>query len=394
VLDYIDSADGRYKTRDQNGVISTFANMGLDEQNILYNGGFYVQQRVATASTAIPSVSTTTRAGQVADRWAVTVGNATTPSWAQIDSIAAPETNLLARYYGKITQATNAAKFILSQFVIASDMAHLRGKQVRLSVKLKQFAGSNATYRLGLLYLNSSGTVDVCPTFISAIGGASTDPTWGTNLIQITPDAIGLENATVSGVAASITSTANWLRSSCTFTIPSSAQNLCPVLYRDTIGAASDACGIAEFQMTQGTDLVDYIPFPLADEVVRCQRFFNKSFPLTVVPAASLSEATAGSGATGLIGKTTTSALAANYPVTFPVQMWKIPPTVTLFTPTASGAQCWRFSGGAAAAQTATAIRTNSTTDRWFVVTATGDGSGAVGDLVGVHYTADAEFVA
>jgi len=388
---YVDTNDRRLKQLDDNGVLSDLTN--AETANIVTNGGFTIQQRVAAASTPIPSVSLTSRAGQVADRWAVTVGNVTTPSWAQIDTSAAPETGLLNRYYGKITQATNAAKFILSQFVINAEMAHLRGQKVRVSCKLKQFVGSNANYRLGLLQLTASGTVDVCPTFISAIGGASVEPTWGTNLVAITPDASPVgENGTISGVALTIASTAAWVRSSCVFTVPTDCKNLVVVIYRDTIGAASDAVGIAEVQLTQGTELIDWIPYPPAVELLRCQRFFCKSFPQAVVPAASLSEATAGSGINAISGKTTTAVLAANFRIQFPVVMWKVP-TMTLFTPTAAGAQVWRFSGAAAAAFTATAIRANSTTDNGCVVTATGDAANAIGDLVGIHYTADAEFL-
>lgn len=388
---YVDTADRRMKQIDDNGVISDLTN--TESANIVTNGGFTIQQRVATAATAIPSVSATTRAGQVADRWGVTVGNVTTPLWTQVDAGTTPETGLLNRYYGRITQNTNAAKFILSQFLINADMAFLRGQKVRLSVKLKQFAGSNANYRLGLLQLNASGTIDVCPTFISAIGGASVEPTWGTNIVAITPDASPTgENGTISGVALTIASTAAWVRSSCVFTVPATALNLIVAVYRDTIGAASDSVGIAEVQLTLGAEIVDFVPYPAAVELLRCQRFFSKSFPQSVVPAASLSEATAGSGATGLIGKAGATALAANYSIQFPVTMWKVP-TIAYFTPTAAGAQCWRFSGAAAAAQTATASRASSVTDRAVVVTATGDAGGAVGDLVGVHYTADSEFL-
>jgi len=390
---FVDTNDRRLKQIDDNGVISILSANGITDMNVLTNGSFRIQQRVAAASTAIPSISTTTRAGQVADRWAVTTGNTTTCLWQQVDAGSTPETGLLTRYYGRITQNTNAAKFILSQFIINAEMAHLRGNKVRVSCKIKQFAGSNANYRLGLLYLNSSGTVDVCPAFITAMNGASTDPSWGTNLVAIAPDASPTgENGTISGSGLTIASTANWVRSSCVFTVPATALNLVVVIYRDTIGAASDSVGIAEVQLTQGSDIIDYVSQPLALELIKCQRFFCKSFPLTVVPAASLSEATAGSGVTGISGKTTTAALAGNISIQFPVQMFKTP-TVTLFTPTAAGAQIWRFSGAAAAAFTATAIRTNSTTDRGCVVTGTGDGSNAVGDLIGVHYTADAEFI-
>lgn len=397
VRKYLDSSDLREKNKDTNGVI-TGPWRGMQQLNILTNGGFAIQQRVAVASTAIPSVSTTSRAGQVADRWAVTTGNATTTLWQQVDSIASVETGLLARYYGKITQNTNAAKFILSQMIDGVTTAALRGQKVRVSVKIKQFAGNNANYRLGLLQLNSSGTVDTPPAFISAIGANSVEPTWGTNIAAITPDASPVgENGTISGVALTITSTAAWVRSSCVFTVPSNCVNLYVVLYRDTTGAASDAVGVAEFQMTQGTEIVDFVELPQSIELARCQRFFCKSFPLTVVPAASLSEATAGSGVTGILGKSGSgTALGSQISVVFPVQMFKATPTITLFTPVNSGAVVMRLSGTTPASQGTTAIRTSSTTDRGCVVTATNEATtnGAVGDLVGIHYTADAEFSA
>jgi len=397
VIEFADSADKKIKTLDSAGVTSTLNNDGPRDENILINGGLSIQQRVAAAATAIPSVSTTTRAGQVADRWAVTTGNATTTSWTQVDTGAAAETGLLAKHYGRITQATNAAKFIFSQFLTNYQMNHLRGQKVRLSVKLKQIVGSNANYRLGLLQLTASGTIDVCPAFISAIGAASVEPTWGTNLAAITPDATPTpENGTISGVALTIASTAAWVRSSCVFSVPTDCKNLCFVLYRDTLGAASDSVGIAELQMTQGPDIVDWVSPQFDLELIKCQRFFSKSFPLTVVPAASLSEATAGSGATGLLGKSGSgTVLGSQITIQFPVQMWKTP-TVTLFTPTAAGSSVFRLSGTTPAVQGTTAQRTSSLTDRGVVITATNEATtnGAVGDLVGVHYTADAEFVA
>jgi hypothetical protein len=391
-LDYIDTADRKWKQIDDNGVKSTFNNDGFHELNNLTNGGFAVQQRVATASTAIPSVSTTTRAGQVADRWAVTTGNTTTTLWQQVDAGTTPETGLTSKFYGKITQNTNAAKFILSQFLSNEDIFHLAGQKVRVSVKIKQFAGSNANYRLGLLQLNASGTIDVCQAFISAIGGASVEPTWGTNLVAINPDASPTgENGTISGAALTIASTANWVRSSCVFTVPSTALNLCVVLYRDTIGAASDALGVAEFQLTQGPDLVDFLPLPREMEFNRCARYFSKSFPPTTVPAAGLTVAAAGTGASSIIGKAAATALAVHIPIVFPIPMFKAP-TVTLFTPTTAGSAPFRIDGTGPAIQTAAAQV--GLTSQGVQITATGDASGAVGDLVGVHFTADAEYVA
>lgn len=384
---FVDTADSRIKQKDPSGTISALNDPGIQELNVLTNGGFAVQQRVATASTAIPSVSTTTRAGQVADRWAVTVGNVTTPSWAQIDAGTTTETGLLSRYYGKITQATNAAKFILSQFLADEAISHLRGQKVRISVKIKQFAGSNATYRLGLLQLNTSGTIDVCPAFISAIGGASVEPTWGTNLVAITPDAVPAgESGTITGVALSITSTAAWVRSSCVFSVPSTCLNLCVVLYRDTIGAAADACGIAEFQMTQGADIVDWVSLPLHHEVLRCKRYFEKSFALTTVPVTNAGVTTGcdkwGAGVAGAVAGTWNT-------IKFRAPMFKIP-TVTIFNPAVANNQVRQIGATAGDCTTSSGAEI---TDSSFGVTTTPGASAVVGTILGCHWTADAEFV-
>lgn len=384
-----DTSDLRVKAKDQNGVISTLNNDGLQDLNVVMNGGFSVQQRVATAATAIPAVSTTTRAGQVADRWAVTVGNVTTPLWTQVDSAAATETGLNSKRYGRITQNTNAAKFILSQFILNESMAHLRGQKVRLSCKLKQFVGSNANYRLGLLQLSAAGTVDVSPAFISAIGAASVEPTWGTNLLAINPDAAPVgENGTISGPSLLIASTAAWVRSSCVFTVPSDAKNLVVVIYRDTLGAASDSVGIAEVSLTQGPDLVDWVQIPFAWELANCQRFFCKTFAAATVPVTNAGINTG--EAKGVAGKAGAVANAGIIYWRFPVTMWKTPVTVTGFNPGAANAVQRNLTGAADMGATAFTAQLDSSV----MSIATGVAATAVGDQIGLHITADAELVA
>lgn len=393
---YIDTTDRRAKIIDENGVISTLNSDGLHSRNNITNGGMMIQQRVATAATAIPSVSTTTRAGQVADRWAVTAGNVTTCQWSQVDTAGTTEVGLESRYYGRITQITNAAKFIFSQVLLNSEMSHLRGKKVRLSFKLKQFVGSNQVYKIGLLQLAAAGTVDVMPAFTSAIGADGIAPTWGTNIAAITPDASPTaETGTINGAYVDATSATTWTKYSGVFTVPTDAKNLIVVLWKNGVGLATDSVGISEVMLTQGPDIVDYVQVPHAEELIRCQRFFCKSFPLTVVPAASLTEATAGSGVTGIVGKAATgTVLGSQFPIQFPVVMWKVP-TITYFTPTAAGAQVMRLSGTTPIVQQSTATRANSLTDRGCTVTCTTEASAnvVIGDLVGVHYTAEAEFI-
>lgn len=384
---FVDTADKYPKQRDDSGTLNTLANHGLQDLNVLTNGGFSIQQRVATAATAIPLVSVTTRAGRVADRWAVTVGNVTTPLWTQVDAGSAPETGLLNRYYGQITQNTNAAKFILSQFLAAQDIDHLRGSKVRISVKLKQFVGANANYRLGLLQLTSAGTIDVDPAFITAIGAASVEPTWGTNLAAITPDATPVENGTISGVALTIVSTAAWVRSSAVFTVPTNCKNLVVVLYRDTLGAASDSVGIAEFQMTQGPDLVDWVSLPWELELNRCLRYFCKTFASTTVPVQTAGVDTG--EAKGIAGKAGAVANSGAIYWRFPKIMWRTPATITLFNPAAANALIRNLTGAADMGATVSFPQRESS----ILVIAAGVAATAVGDIIGIHFTADAEFV-
>lgn len=367
-------------------------------RNIIDNSSFAVQQRVAAASTAISGLSTTTRAGQVADRWAVTSSVASNLNWQQVDTAGTQDTNLRARYYGSIISSSAGKKVMLSQFILGSDMAHLRGQKVRLSLKTNQKVGTGNLFHLGLLQLTNAGTVDVSPAFLTGAWSATTGtaPVWGTNLAAITPDATpAAENGTITGSYLDVTSVATtWTRSSCTFTVPVGAKNLVVVFFEDATGGTTDNISIAEVQLTQGADLADYVPAPPAQELARCQRVFCKSFPLTVAPAASLTVATAGYGASFILGKSGSgTALGSQIPVQFPVRMWKAP-TVTLYTPVGAGAVVYRHTGTTPAVQGTTAVATNSTTDIGCLVTATNEATtnGAVGDLVSIHYTADAEF--
>src|SRR5262245_14430320 len=124
VQEYVDTADRRKKTIDEYGNIYNMANIGPLDENILYNGGFMISQRVATNSTAITGLSTSTRAGQVCDRWALTASVATNLTWGTIDTGSTGETGLLARYYGNWIATTAGKKVMISQFIINSDMAH------------------------------------------------------------------------------------------------------------------------------------------------------------------------------------------------------------------------------------------------------------------------------
>lgn len=393
---YRDTVDNRMKAKNDLGIIDILSDTGMKSRpNPITNGGFIIQQRVATASTVIAGISTTTRGGVVADCWSITSSVASNLNWAQIDTAGAPETNLESRYYGSIISATAGKKVMLSQWVLNSDMAHLRGKNVRVSIKHNQKVGSPQTFKLGLIYLTSSGTVDTSPAFLSGAWSTSTgtDPAFGTNLLPCTPDStITAENGTVTGNYVNVVTVSNtWVKSSGVFSVPSNAKNLVFIFFADATGGTTDNISLAEAQITIGDEIIDYVEPPLGETLVRCQRRFCKSFPLTVVPAASLAVATGGNGCISTITRAGATALASYIFIQFPIKMWKTP-TLTLFGVTGAGAVPWRISGAASAAQTANA--TTGLLDTGAVISSTGDAAGVVGDLVAVHYTADAEIVA
>ena len=388
---YMDTNDNRVKSKDYNGIVSQLGDYSSRVANIIMNGGFIVQQRVAVASTAITGVSTTTRAGVVSDRWAVTTSVASNLNWQQVDTNGAEETGLNSRFYGSIISATAGKKVMLSQFIINRECAHLKGVKVRLTLKIKQKVGSAQTYRLGLIQLNSAGTIDVCPAFLSGAWSTTTgvDPAWNTNLAAITPQATGARNGTITGNFLNITTSASWQKCSMVFTLPTNFKNLIPVIFSDATGGTTDNISISEFGLYQGEEDVDWAEIPFALTLTKCQEFYVKTFPYTTVPAQNAGVTTG--ALVCIVGIAAAAALADVFYWRFPQEMWKTPVTVTLYNPGVANAQARRTTGAAAADQTATATKDISAGS--VSITATGDASGVVGNQVILHVSADAEIV-
>lgn len=388
---YVDSTDPvRVKAINADGTVHVLSKQGLVDKNNIMNGGLMIQQRVAIASTAIVGISTTTRAGVVADRWAVTTSVASNLNWQQVDSAAATEALLNSKFYGSIISATAGKKVMLSQFIINKEMAHLRGQKVRLQCKISQKVGAAQTYRLGLLQLAAAGTVDVSPTFLSGAWSTTTgvDPAWNTNLLAITPDASPTgDGGTITGDYLNITTGAAWARAGCVFTVPTTAKNLVPVIFSNATGGTTDNISITEFGMYLGPEIRDWVEEPLQDQLLKCQAYYAKTFPYLTVPAQNAGTLTSVKGIVGVAGA---NALACSLFWRFPTSMWKTPVTVTTYSPGAAAAQVRRISG-TPAEQTATAVVNTGTesTD----ITATGDAAGIVGDRIAVHITADSETV-
>jgi len=126
----------------------------------------------------------------------------------------------------------------------------------------------------------------------------------------------------------------------------------------------------------------DYQPFDV--QHVRCSRYFQKSFSYATTPAQNAGDAgvftlpciVAGSG----VNNTSTMSFQGKMATT---------PTFTFYNPHAANALAWNYQRS----NSSTAISTNGLGEGTTAVAVTGVfGSWVVGDLIGFHWTADADF--
>lgn len=378
---FADTADGRVKVVDETGAVHFLTSCDWGE-NVLLNGAFDLAQRQVPGT--LTTYSNLTGRAYGADRWGMTNENASI-QYQRIDSSGAPETGLQARMYGKFKKITGAGKIIVSQVIEGSNTMPLRGRPVRFQVKLKYAIAASMTVRLGLLYLTSAGTIDTIPaTFVSALGAGGTDPTWGANLTALAP--ISVDGGAVSGLGMNCILTANWVRYSAVFTVPSNCKNLIAVIWSNGQLAINDELNIAEAGLFDGQEIMDFTPRPIHQIIQSCERYYQKTFDIDTAPVQNAGVATG--ALRSVLGKAAATALAAQLQWRFRVPMRTATQTFTTYNPAAANAQV-RQIGGTAADLTATA--TANPTANGVDVTATGAAGGAVGDQVGVHLSADNE---
>jgi hypothetical protein len=377
--------DEKIKVLDDQGFTSVLTPDGWRDKNILLIGDFNYYQRGAHTAT----LNTNRTYGP--DRWGMSI-QVSSNTFTQVDTSGATEAGYQPQYYGRFTQTTAPGKLVLSQVVAHGNMAHLRGQSCRVQFLARQSIGTNAVLRLLVLQLTSAGTVDTVTNagFITAYGANAVDPTFPANHTAITPTLVESGTAVISG--AGITTNqlnSTWTQYSGCFTVPSTAKNIIVCIVTHNQLATNDVINIGEIGMYLGEEVRTWTPSSDMVELLQMQKYYSKSFNLGVTPAASLSVAAAGPGATGNIFVAAAVAKAANINIRFPVRMRTITPTVTLYTPVAAGAVPYRITGTTPAVQT-TAV-TTGIHDYGLQVQATGDAAGTVGDVVGVHWTADAE---
>jgi hypothetical protein len=382
---YFDTADSKMKVITETGEIDSLSATGLRDANVITNGEFdYAQRQVPTTLTTYSSVG-----GRVysADRWWLSNENAST-QFQQVDTMTTPETGLQARQYGKFKKITATGKCAIGQVVEANDMAHLRGLTVRFSCKMRYTVAASMTVRLGIVALGSGGTVDTVPSgaagYISAWGGAGTDPTLtaGANLTYIIPGLV--EGGTLVGSGMTCVLTANWVRYSATFLIPSTCKNIIPTIWSNGQLTTNDELNISEIGLYAGQETRDWYPRSQSLQLDRCKRFYQKTFAPLVAPAQ-----TAGviGALRGMVAIAAAVATSSTMQWKFSVQLRVAPVTTTFYNPSAANA----FMRNVPAATDATATAAASPSADGIDINCTGLAAWTVGQEIKVHCTVDAE---
>lgn len=329
--------------------------------NYLINGGFDFARRQAPGTL---TTITTDKYG--ADRWRQSRENADL-QYQRND--ATGETGLTSNYYGKYKKITNSGKFMVIQIIEGVNSIPLRGQTVTFQIKMK--SSSAKTIRIGIIELQSAGTIDTIPaTFVTAWGAASTDPTLGANLAVIT-------------AAESKSVTTSWQNFSVSVSVPSTSKNIIVGLWSDSAFSAGDELNVAEAFLSIGNTVQSWQPRLIQDELDLCMRYYFKTFPTDTAPAQNAGVESAHRSIAGKAG--------ANPQFTsfrFPVPMRVSPTTVTFYNPSAANAQARDSSGGVDCSGT---VSSGIKSSESLGINTTGNAGTLVGNALDVHISADAE---
>jgi hypothetical protein len=377
---FLDSTDSRIKSVNPDGSINSFSG-GDDQANLIVNGGFLFAQRQTPAT--LTTYSNTTGRTYGLDRWGITNENASVQV-ARGDAADSPPTGLGSRHYARVLKITSAGKVILSQVVEGSESMAMRTRRVRVQFSARNVVGSH-TLRCALIQLAAAGTVDTIPaTFVSAFGSVGTDPTWGANLAAIVPT-LANSFSSVSGSGLSCTLTSSFRRYGGVFVVPSDAKNLVLAIFTNNQMSAADEFQLADAGLYVGDQERLATAANVHGELERCQRFYSKTFEVDVGPVQNVGSVT---GAARYTAPLATTGNQRSPSWNHPVRMRITPTTGALFNPSAANAQARDTAGGAGDCS-GTVVQ--SLNDRSWAVLAVGNSNTAVGNVITVHATFDAE---
>ncbi len=330
------------------GGISYYVPIGdvLRNKNVFINGGFDIWQR-GTSFTAN---------GLTADRWklALGVGAAITVSRSaftlgQTDVPGEPE------FYVSLNRTTaGSASSIFLQAI--EDVRTFAGKTVTFSF----WAKATAAFSIDVDHAQNFGTGGGSGQTNGAnLGNWSVTTSWQKFSTQI-------PIASISGK-----------------TIGTGGNDFLAInfIWRNTQGL-TETLDIANVQIEEGSVATDFESRPIGLEQALAQRYYQKSFPDSVVPAQNAGR----TGAYELVQSVGPSLLVVFASVILPVQM-RATPTVTLFNPSAANAEIRNVSAGTNWTGSVAVLKT----EKSFSTNGTTPAGSDEADGGSFHWTADAE---
>jgi hypothetical protein len=274
----------------------------------------------------------------------------------------------------RLTQTQAAAQRIgLATILEAVDSQPLRGQSLTLRPRVR--ISNSQPIRMAVL--EWTGTAD------SVTSDVVLDWTSGTYTAS---NFFLAANLTVTGVSATTPSANTWTdMSPLTVTVGSSCNNLIVFLWTEGTAAQNVTLDIGKVRLVPGGYKGDILIPSFAQVLAVSMRYYQKSFRYTVAPVQN-----AGVGGGSYMFPATSAGATLNISPTVPLA----PPlrletgaTLTLYNPSAANAQVRNVTDSADLSASAADNQNQS----GFRITATGTAGTAVGEILSVHWTAEAE---
>jgi hypothetical protein len=285
---------------------------GSISRNFLYNPEFRFFQR------QIPGTLTSFQDDQYGpDRWyALTSGGATNVQVARVAEIIAASPT---QYVLQVRQADGTARQVgIAQIIPANESLALRGREATFAFYHRTDGTEITALRAGIV--EWTGTADSVTSDI--VSSWSSTPTL-------------IASSAFINTPATITSSSSWAQATITATFGSSMNNAIVFIWTEGTEAQNDDFYITQTQLVRGAAAIEwpYIAESYADDLRRCQRFFEKSYAVDT-PTGTTNE-----GATLYVGSRayTKDGATAITSDKFKVEKFATP-TVTVYDPNAGTA--------------------------------------------------------
>ena len=297
--------------------------------NILINGDFVVDQRRGNNS-AYTSITTPLNSDDtfLLDRWILLSDGNNIVDVRQEAVGTSADIPADGRGAIRLDVETANTKFGILQMIENKNCKHIDGQAASLSFKAKTSSGSTiGNLRAGIVQIGTGSEDSFVSDIVTAWNAAGSDPSLnvGTTYAN-TPSNLALTTSYQTFEIENITMGS--LGNAGVF-----------IWIDDTDATVGDFVFISDVQLQIGDMATDFARRTIQEELVLCQRYFQKSFQQSTVPAD-------GAGAIGALGTASVGTGTGDVTFTwiFPVPMRATPATINTFDPGA-GTATWNPGG-------------------------------------------------